>query len=262
MTVSVQMTSPSLTMWSTVSRLNGTSLLVLHGPSAIRSGIAWNTGSRKLAVAPSSKRRRRNTADKIGEPDAGPQDLLGRVRRGLVDLPRAAHALLLVGRLDDARLDEQRDRVDEIGRREQTREVKPHRCGVVVDPDPPCRAAGVLAYCVGDRDDAGLGLGVERAVDVVGREVGRYAVEVRREEMRLVVARDHQDDDAVVVAAAVVGEHVARPARVHDVARTEEQQCVERLLAHRRLQFGEPFPPHTGEVELAAARGRGLSEQA
>ena len=78
-------------------------------------------------------------------------------------------------------------------------------------------------------------------MDVIGREVGRGPVRVRREDVRLVVARDDEDRDAVVIATAVVGEHVAGATRVDHVARAEQQQRVERVRARRGLQSCEPF---------------------
>ena len=81
--------------------------------------------------------------------------------------------------------------------------------------------------------------------------------------MRLIVARHHQHDDAIVVAAIVVGQDIARAARVDHVAGAEQQQRIERLRAHRGLELGEPLAMHSRPVELARRDAvRSLSEPA
>ena len=121
-------------------------------------------------------------------------------------------------------------RVDELGRREERGEVEPHRRGVVVDRDALRRAAGELAHDRGQRRRRRLRSPrrARRARDRRrGRAERRRRYDVKRCGWSSPATTTH--DDAVVVATAVVGQHVARAARVHHVAGAEEQQRVDRL---------------------------------
>ena len=194
----------------------------------------------------------------IGEPDPGPQRLLGGVGGTFVDLPRAAHALELVGGLVQAARGEQGSGVRELERCEQLGEAEPHRRGVVVEREPA--GVGAAAHRVDDRArellDPGIGVVPHRRVQVVARQLGRRALRVRREDVRVVVAADDQGGGALERGAPVVGGEHPRPARVEHVPAGEQVEGVESLPLHLRLDLGDALAAHAGEIELVDHRRR------
>ena len=225
---------------------------MLHGPSAMRSGMAWNTGSRKLLVAPSSKSRPRNTPDQVGEADPGAQDLLRRVGRGLVDLPGAPHALVLVGCFVQAGIGESVPAsTSRPARGAPAARSTSGRCSRRPE-DVPGGAAEELLEPPGHVLDALVGLGVER-----GRGDGRRreVIGQRRRERGEQVRHGSSPARTRAMCAAGSGGR-CRPARggarrVHDVAgRRGAASASTPRSPHVVLQLGVTLAAHAREVEV------------
>lgn len=178
--------------------------------------------------------------------------------RLLGDPEPLAHDRELVGGLHQA------CRAGDVGRRprrplpEQARVVAVHRGGEVVDRHDAARAHEPGEHR-GERGHALVEVEVDGAVHVGSVETdaalgrGRARVGERREEVRLVIARDQERDRSLHVGAAGVGERPGGAGRVGHVAAAEEQQRVDPLRVHARAG-GPAGRPACGRRLAAAGR--------
>ena len=135
MLTSVHSTSPSASSRSVDNSGSARSPCVVHTPSALLCGITCQIGSSMLAVAPSSKARRKKLAGQIDLADAGRQRLLHVDHRLVGDPDCGAHAGQLVRRFDRLGGADDGAGVDGSTVGEQQVRRTRHRAGTFVDGD-------------------------------------------------------------------------------------------------------------------------------
>ena len=236
----------------------GTSPLVLHGPSAMRSGIVCQTGSRKLHVPPSSKNRRKYTAVRSVRRIPGRSACSAAYVAAFVDLPRAAHALELVGGLVQAARGEEGSGVRELERCEQLGEAEPHRRGVVVEREP-ARVAPPPTVSTSVRASSSIPASVSCHIGAwrwsrgsSGGAPSGYGVNTCGWSSPRTIKVVVRSNAARPLSAA----SIHAPARVEHVAAGEQVQGVESLPLHLRLDLGDALAAHAGEIELVGHRRR------